>query len=180
MPRIADRKQHQSIRAAAGAFMESIRTVPEVGEELAEVVAAFGNVAHSYLLHKKSRNRKGAPPHQASRIEPYEALRLTGAERRVLEELLRYSVFIEDPRGKSRRGSVVPRLYLRRYLIPHFGLTFSRRDSIQLEGQGMKLLLTEPKAFERAFRMRGDETRAQGGTEESGQGGLFDEKRRVE
>ena len=131
-PRISGQKQHQSIRAAAGAFMESIRTVPEVGQELAEVVAAFGNVAHSYLLHKNSRNRKGQPPHQASRIEPYDALRLTGAERRILEALLRYSVLIEDPRGKSRRGSVVPRFYLRRYLIPHFGLTFRTVIDIKL------------------------------------------------
>lgn len=176
-PKISERRQHQSIRAAAGAFMESIRTVPEVGQELAEVVAAFGNVAHSYLLHKNSRNRKGEPPHQASRIEPYEALRLRRPERKILEGLLRYSVLIEDPRGKSRRGSVVPRFYLRRYLIPHFGLTFSRRDSLELEEREMKLMLTDPKAFEKEFRMRADETDARVREGESAQGGLFDDER---
>ena len=180
VPKIAERKQHQSIRAAAGAFMESIRTVPEVGQELAEVVSAFGNVAHSYLLHKSSKNRGGEPPHQASRIEPYEAPSLTGSERKILDGLLRYSVLIEDPRGKSRRGRVVPRFYLRRYLIPHFGLTFSRRDSIELEDSEIRLLLTEPKAFEKKFRMRADEREAENSDDRSAQGALFDEERGTE
>ena len=65
---------------------------------------------------------------------------------------MRYSVFIEDFRGKSRRGSVVPRLYLRRFLIPHFNLTFSTRDSIELEPAEFETFLCDPKAFEQKFR----------------------------
>jgi len=68
------------------------------------------------------------------------------------DELLRYSVFIEDMRGKSRRGNVVPRLYLRRFLIPHFNLTFSTRDSIELEPVDFEQFLTSPKEFEKKFR----------------------------
>ena len=106
---IPPKNQQQSIRNEAGAVMESIRTVPEVGPKLADVVAAFGKVAQSYLLHKDSGNESGNPPHQASKIEPYEALHLSPEAERIREELLRYSVFIEDPKGKSRRGNVVPR-----------------------------------------------------------------------
>ena len=48
-PKIDPRRQNNSIRAAAGAFMESVRVVPKWGPKLAEIVTAFGNVAHSYI-----------------------------------------------------------------------------------------------------------------------------------
>ena len=153
-PRIPMREQSKSIRAAAGEFVESIRTLPDRGPHLADIITAFGNVARSYLLHMESTNEGTATPHQASRIEPYEALKLSAEADTNLRDLLRYSVLIEDPRGKSRRGKMVPRYYLRRYLIPHFRLTFSRRDSIQLENSQMELFLRNPTKFEKAMRLR--------------------------
>ena len=155
-PMISRRGQSRSIRAAAGAFMESIRIVPNSGPLLAEVVTAFGNVARSYVRHKTSKNQSIEQPHQASRIEPYEPLKLSEPARRTLDELLRYSVLIEDPRGMSRRGHVVPRFYLRRYLIPHFRLTFSQRDSIELEPSQIESLLSSPADFEGQERLRVD------------------------
>lgn len=156
-PRIPPQEQNKAVRAAAGEFMESIRTLPGNGSRLAEIVSAFGNVARSYLLHETSSNGPEKPPHQASRIEPYEALRLSDDAQKVLKELLRYSVFIEDPRGKSRRGQLVPRFYLRRYLIPHFGLTFSRRDSLQLENDDLDRFLLDPRKFEDRMRLKSKE-----------------------
>ncbi len=153
-PKILWAMQHQTIRSAAGEFMESIRTLPGLGPKLARVVTAFGNVAYSYLRYRDSRNKKGQPPHQASRIEPYAPLDLSDAANEVLSELLRYSIFLEDPRGKSRRGEVVPRFYLRRYLIPHFMLTFSRRDSLSMENEDINLLLCEPDTFEARNRLK--------------------------
>lgn len=153
-PRIPPSQQHKSIRAAAGAFMESIRTLPGKGSQLTEAVTAFGNVAHSYLLYETSTNEESKPPHQASRIEPYVTLRLSDEAQEILNELLRYSVLIEDPRGKSSRGKIVPRFYLRRYLIPHFHLTFSRRDSLQLENHQIETLLCDPKSFEKMMSRR--------------------------
>ena len=175
-PRIPFQKQNNSIRAAAGAFMESIRTLPERGPQLAEVIAAFGNVARSYLLHETSTNETENPPHQASRIEPYESLNLSTEAQDVLNDLLRYSILIEDPRGKSRRGKVVPRYYLRRYLIPHFRLTFSRRDSLQLENHQLKMFLSEPKEFEKAERLKSNEAavRRRGRLQHREERGLFD------
>jgi len=88
-------------------------------------------------------------------------LSLTGPAQSLYDELLRYSVFIEDVRGKSRRGKTVPRLCLRRFLIPYFNLTFNGRDSIPLEPEDIELLLTAPDLFEAKFRRRGlDEPRA--------------------
>lgn len=156
-PRIPWRSQHQAIRSAAGAFMESIRTLPGRGPKLADAITAFGNVSHSYILYETSINEKLSPPHQASRIEPYEPLRLNDEANEIIEDLLRYSVLIEDPRGRSRRGEVVPRFYLRRYLIPHFHLTFSRRDSLELENHEIEMLLCNPREFEKRKRLRSPE-----------------------
>lgn len=175
-PRIPFQKQNNSIRAAAGEFMKDIRTLPERGSHLADVISAFGNVARSYLLHETSTNETGNPPHQASRIEPYESLALSDEAQKILNDLLRYSILIADPRGKSRRGMEVPRYYLRRYLIPHFHLTFSRRDSLQLENHQLEMLLSEPKDFEKATRLRSkdDAARRRGRLQQGNERGLFD------
>ena len=153
-PKIPTTSQHDSIRGAAGEFLEQVRTLPGQGERLAQIVTAFGAVAHSHLIFRDSKNQDGNPPHQASRIEPYEALKLPPMQQVCLNDLLRYSIFIEDPRGKSRRGHVVPRYYLRRYLIPHFWLTFSRRDSLELEPEELSQLLSNPEAFEKTQRLK--------------------------
>jgi len=153
-PRVPPAAQNKAIRETAGNFLKNLRSIPRHGERLVEVVSAFGNVAHSYLKYRNSTNEGGQPPHQASRIEPYEPLNLSDEAKSVYDELLRYSVFIEDVRGKSRRGKVVPRLYLRRFLIPHFNLTFSSRDSVELEPQEFEEFLLAPSEFERKYRLK--------------------------
>jgi len=152
-PRIDKKTQRTSIRKEAGSFLTSLRVSPD-GQQLVQIVTAFGNVAHSYMKFRDSRNESGSPPHLASRIEPYEELALSRKAKLLYDELLRYSLFIEDPRGKSRRGQVVPRLYLRRCLIPHFNLTFSRRDSVELEPHEVEQLLLNPQEFEREHRLK--------------------------
>jgi serine/threonine protein kinase len=151
-PRVQPALQNRSIREAAGSFLRNLRSIPKCGERLVAIVEAFGNVAHSHLKFFDSKNEDNSPPKQATRIEPYEPFALAEDAQEIYEELLRYSVFIEDFRGKSRRGSVVPRLYLRRFLIPHFNLTFSTRDSIELEPHDFELFLQDPKRFESKFR----------------------------
>ena len=153
VPAIPVEIQNKAIRDEAGKFLRNLRTLP-TGQALVEVVEAFGSVVSSYLRFKDSKNETSWPPHQASRIEPYEDPHLTGKTKEIYEDLLRYSVFIEDVRGKSRRGNVVPRLYLRRFLIPFFNLTFSRRDSLELSVEEFRKLLHDPKAFERKKRLK--------------------------
>ena len=175
VPRIEAKRQHESIRSAAGAFMRGVQTLPRCGQRMADVVAAFGSVAHSYLVHRKSKNQENKPPHQATRIEPFERLRLGDDAQELLQEMLRYSILIEDPRGKSRRGQIVPRFYLRRYLIPHFQLTFSRRDSLELENDDLEFLLCEPTEFEKKKRLRRDEYVIDEEEPRMRQKGLFDD-----
>jgi len=151
-PRIRPSVQSQAIREYCGDFLRSLSDVPN-GAHMVEIITAFANVAHSFLRYKNSANEAGNPPHQASRIEPYVRLDLSQEAQSVYRELLRYSIFIEDVRGKSIRGQVVQRLYLRRLLIPHFNLTFSNRDSISLENAEVEMLLLAPEKFYRRMRM---------------------------
>lgn len=174
LPRISIREQHRSIRRAAGAFLDSVRTLPRLGPRMADIISAFGNVAHSYLLYRDSHNKTGSPPHQATRIEPYGPINISPHASEILDELIRYSILIEDPRAKSRRGVAVRRFYLRRYLIPLFQLTFSQRDSLQLESNEIELLLTEPGTFEETKRLRTKKTDDHSDTI-VGQGELFNE-----
>ncbi len=175
-PRIPLAKQSKTIRAAAGEFMESVRNLPRRGTELARIVSAIGNVASSYMRFRNAANVTGNPPHQASRIEPYEALHLSEDAQDLLNDLIRFSILLIDPRGKSRRGEVVPRFYLRRYLIPHFNLTFSKRDSLELENREIELLLTDPNTFQERKRLKGvGDPRVRSRRVEN-QGELFDEE----
>ena len=152
-PRIKFTEQHNIVKKNAGEFLNSIRMLPEIGQHLANVITAFGNVARSYLLYKTSKNENTTPPYQAMRIEPHESFTLDSDATQTMKALLRYSIFLEDPRGKSRRGHIVPRYYLRRYLIPKLNLTLSGRDSIGVEPAELSLLLTEPSKFENKRRL---------------------------
>ena len=153
-PRISAARQSSTIRRAAGEFMESVRNLPRHGIALAAIVSAIGNVSSSYLRYRNAANVTGSPPHQATRIEPYEPLDLSKDAQELLNDLIRFSILLMDPRGKSRRGGVVPRFYLRRYLIPHFNLTFSKRDSLELENRDIELLLTSPNLFHDQQRIK--------------------------
>ena len=176
IPRISAKGQSGTIRRSAGEFVESVRNLPKRGQMLARIVSTIGNVASSYLRFRDAGNVTGHPPHQASRIEPYEPLNLCLEAEETLSDLIRFSIVLLDPRGKSRRGGVVPRLYLRRYLIPHFNLTFSKRDSISLENSDIELLLTDPEAFEKAKRIRGPGIVTLGSKSGQAQAELFEDR----
>jgi hypothetical protein len=157
VPRIAAEIQDKCIRVEAGNFLKSLRGSCEHGAKLVEIVTAFGKVAYSYLKYRNAKNQTGNPPWQASRIEPYEPLNLTPEAQMLYDELLRYSVFITDSRGKSLRGKVVDRLFLRRFLIPFFNLTFNMRDPISLDPGEIQLMLDDPAKFEAKKLIRSPE-----------------------
>jgi serine/threonine protein kinase len=159
-PRIPVDVQDKCIRLEAGNFLSNLRGSCAQGAKLVAIVTAFGKVANSYLKYRNSKNELGDPPWQASRIEPYEPLKLSPEAQLLYDDLLRYSVFITDSRGKSRRGEFVDRLFLRRFLIPFFNLTFNMRDPISLEPGEVQLLLENPAEFEaRKIRRLPEEVR---------------------
>lgn len=142
------RLQDRAARELGNDFLTRIEAVPDTGKNLRKIAEAFGTVANLYLRTRNSKNQARNPPWQAFRIEVRETPHLEDAEtQRRYVDLIRCAVFLRDVRGKSQRGAVVPRLYLRRLLLPTFLLTPSRRDNIGLETSEFLLLLNEPDKF---------------------------------
>ena len=83
----------------------------------------------------------------AFRLEIIDEFRLEGLASEIYRDLLRYGLFMRDNRGKSVRGNFVPRLYLRRLLLPYCSLALSKRDSVSLSCQTFETLLLRPDRF---------------------------------
>jgi serine/threonine protein kinase len=153
-PKISSENQNKAIRTHAGDFLKSLADSGENGAHLRQIVTAFGNVAHSYVKYKCSKNEDQRPQHQAIRIELREAPDFDGRAKELYDDLIRYSIFIQDPRGKSLSGQLVPRLHLRKFLVPHFNLTFSGRDSLLLGVSDFKELILNPEKFEARKKLK--------------------------
>ncbi len=139
--------QDRMIRTNANDFLNRIETVPGNGKKLRKIAEAFGQVASWFLINLNSGNQGSNPPWQAFRIEIRDTPQLSDDNQIVYNDLIKYSVFLREARGKSQRSAVVPRLYLRRLLIPSFRLTPSKRDSIGLEVSDFIMLLENPDKF---------------------------------
>ncbi|MGD2085418.1 MAG: protein kinase [Candidatus Aminicenantes bacterium] len=158
--------QDKAIREIGNDFLNRIESIPDMGDSLRKIAAAFGDVSNWYLRHRNSRNQEQTPPWQAFRLEvrdtPYfkESLlekvkrkyrldeNITAEKlKKLYKGLIRYGIFLRDVRGKSQRGAVIPRLYIRRLLIPTFLLTPSKRDSIGVEVGEFFMFLSEPERF---------------------------------
>ncbi len=149
--------QDHAIRELGNNFLNRVEAIPNVGKHLRKVVESFGNVANWYLKNKDSKNVEQNPPWQAFRIEVRDTPNLgTSDAETYYNALIRYGVFIRDVKGKSQRGAVVPRLYLRKLLIPTFLLTPNRRDNIGLNPEDFVTLLVNPNKFKEE-RIRFDE-----------------------
>jgi len=87
----------------------------------------------------------------AFRIEVTDEFRIDGLAEEIYKDLIRYGMFMRDARGKSVRGAFVPRLYLRRLLLPYATLALSKRDSVQMNCDWFKKLLLTPDKFNTEF-----------------------------
>jgi hypothetical protein len=122
------------------------------GEHLVKIAEAFKEIA-LHDLRTRQGGRKGRDePKQAFRIEIIDSFSLTGIEKEIYEDLVRYGVFLRDDRGKSIRGAIIPRLYLRRLLIPYCTLTFSKIDNIAMNSSAFKRLLIWPEEFMKSWQ----------------------------
>lgn len=173
VPKIPPSVQNKSIKREAGNFLKNLRDLPN-GEQLVKIVNAFGNVAQSYIRFKEIKNDDGSMrPHQACRIEPLSSLALSDKAEVLYGNLIRYSIFLEDVRGKSQRGKIVPRLYLRKFLIPFLNLTFSTKDSLRLEPHEIEKLLLAPDEFEKSKKLTKEPVLKNDDNDKSAQGDLF-------
>ena len=130
----------------------------EYGDHLKAVVEAFVAAARKLLLGPTYSILEGKTrrevPRMAFRLEIVDEFRIDGLAREVYRDLVRYGLFIRDSRGKSVRGTFVPRLFLRRLLLPYSSLALSKRDSVPLSCEEFKSLLLKPDAFKAGFVWR--------------------------
>ena len=129
----------------------------EYGEHLKAIVESFV-VAARALLHGptyqiRENGKTREVPRMAFRIEVVDEFRIDGLAREIYRDLVRYGLFIRDSRGKSVRGTFVPRLFLRRLLIPYCTLALSKRDSVPLTCDEFRLLLLSPDEFKNSYRI---------------------------
>jgi hypothetical protein len=114
------------------------------GDHLKAVVEGFAAAATRLLLGPTYRITEGKKPREvprmAFRLEIVDEFRIDGLAREIYRDLIRYGLFMRDNRGKSVRGAFVPRLYLRRLLLPYCTLALSKRDSVSLSCDNFRRL----------------------------------------
>jgi hypothetical protein len=130
----------------------------EYGDHLKAVVEAFVSAAKLLLLGPTYTISEGGGtrevPRMAFRVEIVDEFRLEPLAREIYRDLIRYGLFMRDNRGKSVRGGFVPRLYLRRLLLPYCTLALSKRDSVPLTCEVFSRLLLDPDQFKAEFTAR--------------------------
>jgi len=131
----------------------------EYGDHLKAVVEAFVAAARKLLLGPtyniiQEGGTRREVPRMAFRLEIVDEFRIDGLAKEIYRDLVRYGLFMRDNRGKSVRGTFVPRLYLRRLLLPFCTLALSKRDSVQLTCAAFTQLLLEPDVFKVNFTIR--------------------------
>ena len=122
------------------------------GEHLVKIAEAFKEIALHELRNRQGGRKGRNEPKQAFRIEIIDKFSLKGTEKEIYEDLVRYGVFLRDDRGKSIRGAIIPRLYLRRLLIPYCTLTFSKIDNIAMNSSAFKRLIIWPEEFLKSWQ----------------------------
>ena len=126
------------------------------GSHLKAIVEAFKDAARLeltgpvYVIKENGRARK--VPKMAYRIEITDEFRLGDIATEIYRDLIRYGIFMWDARGKSVRGAMVPRLYLKRLLLPYCVLAFSKRDSVSMTCEWFNRLLLSPDTFMSSWR----------------------------
>lgn len=121
------------------------------GTHLKAIVEAFVAAARAQLKGPVYRIGNREVPRMAFRIEVADEFRLDDLARQLYCDLVRYGLFMRDARGKSVRGAMVPRLYLRRLLLPYCALALSKRDSVTMTCKSFTEMLLCPDRFRVEF-----------------------------
>jgi hypothetical protein len=128
------------------------------GGHLKAIVEAFKTAARAELMGPTytmiEKGSKREVPKMAFRVEITDEFRLSDIATAVYRDLIRYGIFMRDARGKSIRGAMVPRLYLRRLLLPYCVLPLSKRDSVSMSCQQFTRLLLYPDRFANEWQLQ--------------------------
>lgn len=147
-------KQDSAIKNFSRNFLEQVGGEQRWSAESRAVAKAFGEMAQWKLLNQNSTNESRETPFQAARLEVYVDSAMDESILPLYKALLRYGVFIQEPRGFGQGETLSYRLYLRRLFLPTFGLSFSRRDCIRLHMRDFIELLRSPDLTKQAKILR--------------------------
>jgi len=117
------------------------------GAHLKAIVDAFSAKARKQLLGHTYKDGDREIAYAAFRIEIIDQFRLEGLSSEIYSDLIRYGVFLRDGRGKSVRGALVPRLFLRRLLLPYCKLVPTTKDSVKMSCDTFRQMLLVPDTF---------------------------------
>jgi hypothetical protein len=134
-------QQDTTYKLAGGSYGSHLKAIVEAFKDAARM-ELMGPV---YVMNENGRARE--VPKMAFRIEITDEFRLDGLAAEFYRDLIRYGLFLRDARGKSVRGAMVPRLYLRRLLLPYCVLALSKRDSVTMSCEWFRALLLNPDTF---------------------------------
>ena len=128
-------------RLSGGTFGTHLKAIAEAFSQAARL-ELLGPV---YTIEEKGKVRE--VPKMAFRLEITDIFRVEGLSAEIYRDLIRYGIFMRDARGKSIRGAMVPRLFLRRLLLPYCLLALSKRDSVSMSCDWFIRLLLQPDEF---------------------------------
>ncbi|HEX7154050.1 MAG TPA: protein kinase [Thermoanaerobaculia bacterium] len=138
--------QDITIKNFSQAFFDNFASQHPDDERLRRIVGSFGNLSHWYVRNRTSLNEGVEVPFQCTRIEIIDDGELRD-EREIYFALLRHCGFVRISRGRSQRGTLSRRLFLRRIFVPAFLLSFSRRDSIRWTTEQFRQFIVAPDDF---------------------------------
>lgn len=177
-PNIPTKIQDKAMREAGGKYITLLgaATHPSLNiyqlDAQSEPYKSYGNhlklIAESFHrlaseeMKKNIKNENNHVPKQVRRIEITESCSdLPPDAVAFYKGIIRYGLFIRDTRGKSVRGGIVPRLYLRGLLIPYFRLSFSKKDSIFMNKSEFIDFLCNPKTFQKTDQVESNNNQIQ-------------------
>jgi len=143
--------QDATIKNFSQAFFDNFATQHPDDERLRRIVGTFGNLSHWYIRNRTSANEGTDVPFQGTRIEIIDDGEL-GDEREIYFSLLQHCGFVRISRGRSQRGTLSRRLYLRRIFVPAFLLSFSRRDSFRWTTDQFREFIVSPDDFAERYK----------------------------
>ncbi len=144
--RLLDERRMQIASLTGGTYGTHLKAIVEAFKDSARLEL----LGPMYLIEENGRSRE--VPKMAFRIEITDEFRLDELATEIYRDLIRYGIFMRDARGKSVRGAMVPRLYLRRLLLPYCVLALSKRDSVSMSCEWFILLLLQPDKFAGLWR----------------------------
>lgn len=148
---ISAKQQHEAIQDFSRDLYSRTRNFTPFGTEMEQIVHAFGWASRIMLCEHpgvESRGEKDKDPYEMIRIEVDEDPALADLPHKhklILRELLRRSIFIELPKGRSLRGVFARRFQLRRAYCPAFKTTLTHSEPLCLPMEHFRWLLDSPR-----------------------------------